>query len=292
MADQGGTHNAWQSDFCTTILQHTSYYPAHRHTSHFVGHGGIQKTLQRLRTYFFVHRDKALVRDWVRSCAVCQQNKIETLHPAGLLQPLGGTILDLVRHLNGFHQSPTKGIWQISHSYSRPTILQICHFIPLSHPYTTATVARAFFDEIVRLHGFPSSIVSDRDPMFTGHIWRDLFKLAGVKLRMSTTFHPQTDGQSEVVNKTIAMYLRCITGDCPRAWVDWIAWAEYCYNTSYHSALKTTPFKVVYGRDPPPSTHPIPARSSSYTNYRRNVSRTGLLSRGSQRQTPTGPGTC
>jgi hypothetical protein len=112
--------------------------------------------------------------------------------------------------------------------------------------------ARAFFDEIVRLHGFPSSIVSDRDPVFTGHIWRDLFKLVVVKLRMSTAFHSQTDGQSEVVNKTIAMYLRCITWDRPRAWVDWIAWAEYCYNTSYHSALKTTPFKVVYGRDPPP----------------------------------------
>lgn len=85
------------------------------------------------------------------------------------------------------------------------------------------------------------ALVSDRDPMFTGHIWRDLFKLAGVKLRMSTTFHPQTDGQSEVVNKTIAMYLRCFTGDRPRAWVDWIAWAEYCYNTSYHSSPEDNP---------------------------------------------------
>ena len=68
---------------------------------------------------------------------------------------------------------------------------------------------------------------------------------------MSTAFHPQTDGQSEVVNKVIAMYLRCVTGDRPRAWVDWLAWAEYCYNTSYHSALRTTPFEVVYGRPPP-----------------------------------------
>ena len=91
------------------------------------------------------------------------------------------------------------------------------HFIAMNHPYTAATVARAFFEGIVRLHGFPSSIVSDRDPVFTGNVWEDLFKLAGVKLKMSTTFHPQTDGQSEVVNKTIAMYLRCITGDRPRA---------------------------------------------------------------------------
>jgi hypothetical protein len=68
------------------------------------------------------------------------------------------------------------------------------HFIPLGHPYTATSVARAFFNDIVRLHGFPSSIGSDRDPVFTGHVWRDLFGLAGVKLRMSTAFHPQTDG--------------------------------------------------------------------------------------------------
>jgi hypothetical protein len=126
------------------------------------------------------------------------------------------------------------------------------HFIALGHPYTAASVARAFFDGIVRLHGFPSSIVCDRDPVFTGHVWRDLFRMAGVQLRFSTAFHPQTDGQSEVVNKVIAMYLRCVTGDRPRAWVDWLAWAEYCYNTSYHSALRATPFEVVYGRPPPP----------------------------------------
>jgi hypothetical protein len=126
------------------------------------------------------------------------------------------------------------------------------HFIVLGHLYTAASVARAFFDGIVRLHGFSSSIVSDRDPVFTGHIWHDLFRLAGVKLHLSTAFHPQTDGQSEVVNKVIAMYLHYVTGDRPRAWVDWLAWAEYCYNTSYHSTLCTSPFEVVYGRSPPP----------------------------------------
>ena len=63
------------------------------------------------------------------------------------------------------------------------------HFIPLGHPYTASSVARAFFNDIVRLHGFPESIVSDRDPVFTGHVWCDLFWMAGVKLRMSTAFH-------------------------------------------------------------------------------------------------------
>ena len=82
------------------------------------------------------------------------------------------------------------------------------HFIALGHLYTVFSIARAFFDDIVRLHDFPTSIVSDRDPVSTVHVWRDLFKMAGVTLRMSTAFHPQTDGQYEVVNKVIAMYLQ------------------------------------------------------------------------------------
>jgi hypothetical protein len=76
--------------------------------------------------------------------------------------------------------------------------------------------------------------------------------MAGITLRMSTPIHPQTDGQSEVVNKVLVVYLRCITGDQTRAWVDWLPWAEYCYNTSFHTALGTTPFQVVYGQSPPP----------------------------------------
>lgn len=65
---------------------------------------------------------------------------------------------------------------------------------------------------------------------------------------MSTAFHPHTDGQSEIINKTIAMYLRCITGDRPCAWLEWLPWAKYSYKTSYHSTIRTTPFKVVYGQ--------------------------------------------
>jgi len=91
------------------------------------------------------------------------------------------------------------------------------HFIDLSHPYTATSVACTFFDGIVRLHGFPTSIISNRDPVFTSHIWRDLFKMAGVQLRFSTAFHPQTNGQSEVVNRVLAMYLQCTTGDRRRA---------------------------------------------------------------------------
>jgi len=102
------------------------------------------------------------------------------------------------------------------------------HFIPLGHPYTAASVAKAFFQEIVRLHGLPATIVSDRDPVFTSDFWKELFNLTGVRLQFTSAFHPQSDGQSEATNKIIAMYLRCLTGDRPRQWVRWLPWAEFC----------------------------------------------------------------
>jgi penicillin V acylase-like amidase (Ntn superfamily) len=89
------------------------------------------------------------------------------------------------------------------------------YFIALNHPYSATSMALAFFEGIVRLHGIPYSIVSDRDTMFTSAFWSELFKLEGVKLQMSLAFHPQTNRQSNVVNKVITMYHRCLTGDHP-----------------------------------------------------------------------------
>lgn len=76
-------------------------------------------------------------------------------------------------------------------------------------------------------------------------------RLMGTKLHMTTAFHPQSDGQTEAANHIIAMYLRCFTGDRPRQWLRWLPWAEYTYNTAYQTSLRDTPFRVVYGRDPP-----------------------------------------
>jgi hypothetical protein len=98
---------------------------------------------------------------------------------------------------------------------------------------------------------YPTSIVSDRDPVFMGHFWQELFRLSGVKLQLSSAFHPQSDGQSEAANKIITMYLCCLVGDWPRSWLQWLPWAEFCYNSSFQASLKTSSFRVVYGRDPP-----------------------------------------
>jgi len=219
--------------------------------AHDTAHEGMQKTLHRLKSSFYNGHLSKLVREYVCGCSVCQRNKTEHLHPGGLLQPLpvpSNVWNDIgMDFIEGFPKVGGKSvILTVVDRFSK-----YAHFIALGHPYSASSVARAFFDNIVKLHGLPSSIVSDRDPVFTSTFWSELFHLFGSKLLLSSAFHPQTDGQSEVTNKIIVMYLRCLAGDRPRSWLQWLPWAEYCYNTSYQSSLQSTPFKVVYGRDPP-----------------------------------------
>ena len=129
--------------------------------SHTSAHEGTQKTLQQLRRDFIIDTDRTVVRNFVRSCTTCQRNKTETLHPAGLLQPLevptqvwSDISMDFIEHLPKVHGKSV--ILTMVDRFSK-----FAHFIALGHPYTASSVARAFFTEIVRLHGFPKSIVSD-----------------------------------------------------------------------------------------------------------------------------------
>ena len=117
---------------------------------------------------------------------------------------------------------------------------RLAHFIPLSHPFTAFQVAQAFVNNIYKLHGLPAAIVSDRDPIFTSILWKELFRLTHTELRMSTARHPQTDGQSERVNQCLETYLRCFVHACPTKWSQWLPLAEFWYNTSPHSALGTS----------------------------------------------------
>jgi hypothetical protein len=129
--------------------------------SHTGGHEGIQKTLHRLHANFHVDHDRRLVKDFVNACTTYQQNKTQSLHPAGLLQPLpiptrvwADISMDFIEALPKVHSKSV--IRTVVDGFSK-----FAHFIPLSHPYTASSVARAFFSEVVRLHGIPGSIVSD-----------------------------------------------------------------------------------------------------------------------------------
>jgi hypothetical protein len=150
--------------------------------------------------------------------------------------------------IEGFSKTSGKSV--ILTVVDRPS--KYVDFIALGHPYTAAFVAAAFCEQIVRLHGVPASIMSDRDLVFTSTMWKELFRLCGTTLRTSSVFRPQTSSQSEVANRIIVVYLHCLAGDRPKSWLRWLPWAEFCYNTSYQTALEATPFEVVYGRASPP----------------------------------------
>jgi hypothetical protein len=177
------------------------------------GHEGVQHTLHRLRHDFHFPNMRRCVQDFVQECVTCQRYKSEHLHPAGLLLPLpiptivwadiGLDFVEALLRVNG-----KSVILSVIDRFSK-----YCHFIPLVHLYTAKTVAQAFVTDIVRLHGMPQSVVSDRDLVFTSLFWRELMRLMGTKLDMTSAFHPQSDGQTEVANRVIVMYLCCFTGD-------------------------------------------------------------------------------
>jgi hypothetical protein len=163
-------------------------------SAHGTGHEGVEKTLHRLRVDFHLPGSRRLVQEFVRACMVCQCNKTEHLHPTGLLQPLEvrtPVLTDITMDfIEGFPCINGKSvILTIVDWFSKYS-----HFIALGHPYTATIVARTFFNNIMCLHGLPSSIVSDRDPVFTSQFWKELFQLAGVKLNFSSAFHPQSNG--------------------------------------------------------------------------------------------------
>ena len=108
-------------------------------------------------------------------------------------------------------------------------LARYAHFFALSHPYSASKIADVFVSGVVKLHGIPRSIVSDRDPIFMSSFWREFFKLQGTQLKTSSTYHPQTDGQTEVIKRCLEQYLRCYASQSPKKWEQFLAWAEYWY---------------------------------------------------------------
>jgi len=129
-------------------------------------------------------------------------------------------------------------------------LLQDGSFHSLPQSNDASHVTDLYFREVVRLHGIPCSIVSDQDSKFLCHFWITLWRKSGTKLKFSTTCHPQTDGQTEVVNRTLGTLLRVLVKKNAKAWDVLLAHTKFAYNRSPNRTTKETPFKIVYGQDP------------------------------------------
>jgi hypothetical protein len=124
---------------------------------------------------------------------------------------------------------------------------RMAHFIPCHKTSDATHIANLFFKEIVRLHGLPRSIVSDQDTKFIGHFWRTLWKKLGTDLAFSFSYHPQTDGQTEVVNRSLGDLLRSLVTEHHSSWDQILPQAEFAYNDSVNRSTGKSPFHILYG---------------------------------------------
>ncbi|KAL0399243.1 UNVERIFIED_CONTAM: Retrovirus-related Pol polyprotein from transposon.6 [Sesamum radiatum] len=221
------------------------------HSTPIGGHSGVRATLARLAASFYWPKMMFDVKQFIQQCAICQQSKYSTQRPMGTLQPLPiprhvweDISMDFITHLPASNGKTV--IWVVVDRLSK-----YAHFVSLPTHFTRASLAASFSEAIYKLHGMPRTIVSDRDKVFISHFWSALFKLSGTTLMYSSAYHPQTDGQTEVLNRVLETFLRCFVSEMPHRWARFIHLAEFWYNSTHHSSIGMPPFQALYGRAPP-----------------------------------------
>jgi hypothetical protein len=231
------------------------------HTSPVGGHSEFLKTYHRVKKDFFWHGLKTNVQIFVEECLVFQQNKVENINTLGILQPL---VIPSQRWeevsmdcITGLLKSEGKSVIMVIVD----RLTKYAHFCALCHPFKANIFSIAFMERVQKRHGSPKIIVSDRDPIFSGHFWTELFSCLGTQLAHSSSYHAQSDGQTEIVNKCLEGYLWCFVSDKQTKWFKWLPLEEWWYNTSFRTATKMTPFMAHYGYHPPSITSYLKEKS-------------------------------
>ncbi|KZV17593.1 hypothetical protein F511_37213 [Dorcoceras hygrometricum] len=205
------------------------------HCSRYSVHPGSRRMYNILKSQFWWNAMKRDITELVARRLTCQQVKAERMKPGGMLQSLEipqwnweHIAMDFVTHLPRTIRG-CDAIWVIVDRLSKSA-----HFIPYDRTYSYKKMAQLYMDNVVRLHGIPVSIVSDRDPRFTSKFWSSLQDALGTKLAMSTAYHPQTDGQTERTIQTLEDMLRSVIMDFGGNWQDTLSLVEFSYNNSLH----------------------------------------------------------
>jgi len=220
------------------------------HDSATAGHLGRDKTVEQMQRRFFWHGMTTRVGEYVTTCDACQRNKPSQRLTPGLLMPIASPTraahtwtMDLITQLPK------------SRSGNDAIVVWVCKFTKLRHYAACRTaidapaLARLFLVTVVRQHGMPERIISDRDPRFTAHFWRAFWTSLGSTLDMGAAYHPESDGQTENANKTLEIMLRSVIDFAQGDWDEHLAAAELAFNNSKNETTGFTPFYMMYGRE-------------------------------------------
>ena len=189
------------------------------------------------------------VAEYVAICDTCQRVKTKHQRPASLLQPMkipewkweevGMDFIVGLPHTQQGYDS----IWVIV-----DRLTKVAHFLPVKTTYSGARLAELYMERIVCQHGVPKKIVSDRGTQFTSIFWQKVHKSLGTKLNFSTTYHPQTDGQTERLNQILEDMLRACALQYGTSWDKSLPYAEFSYDNNHQNSLKMALFEALYGR--------------------------------------------
>jgi transposase InsO family protein len=214
------------------------------HDTPIAGHPGREKTLELVQRSYTWLEMSTFVKEYTNRCERCARMKPSNLAPPGKLRPLelpnipwAEVTADFTTDLplsNGFDS-----ILVVVDRFSKEV-----EFIPCNKTTTVLDTARLYLHNVWKNHGLPSSIVSDRGPQFASQVMRDLCKRLGIQPKLSTAFHPQTDGQTERMNRDLQQYLRLFTAEKQDEWVDWLPLAQFSYNTKKQASTQKSPFEV------------------------------------------------
>ena len=242
------------------------------------GHPGVTRTYAKLARQYYWPRMYQAVERFVASCDTCQRVKPSNQPSSGLLQPLPvpernwssismDFIVDLPPSTTG-----TNALFVVVCRLSKQA-----HFIPTRTSATAQDIAKLFVSNVFRHHGLPSSIVSDRDPKFVSHFWSALMSLLSIERKMSSSYHPQTDGQTEIINRQIEQMIRCYISHKMDNWEEILPLLEFAYNDSVSQSTSFTPFYLNLGYDPSSTSFigPLPScsvpTSSEFVEHLRTV---------------------
>ena len=221
------------------------------HDSNTSGHLGMDKTAASIERHFYWPNIRETVREYVKTCPLCQSNKAANAKPIGLMQSLPvprrnwkQVSMDLITGLPTTVEGYDAAVVFVDYTS------RMVHFAPTTKTVDAEGLARIYRREVFRLHGIQSVIVSDRDPRFTSGFWRALMEKMGTKLNMSSAYHPQTDGLTERANRTLEDILRAFVNAHQDNWVELLDGAEFSYNNSVSPTTGYTPFYLTYGYHP------------------------------------------